>query len=195
MRSGPESPFWKIKGMSVVDNLGDYADVPVLHITGWYDSWTRQVTMNYQALFRAKSSPQRLTIGPWTHGGQTSRTAGEVEFTPDAAIDLRAYRLRWYDRWLKGERNGADDDLPVWIYVMGTGDDRRSPGDKLLHGGTWRGEKEWPLSRPRSPPITSEPTADSRPGRPPSPIARRPTRSTPRIRSRRSGATSPQTSS
>ena len=28
----------------------DYADVPVLHITGWYDSWTRQVTMNYEAL-------------------------------------------------------------------------------------------------------------------------------------------------
>ena len=44
MRSGPESPFWHIKGMSVVDHVADYADVPVLHITGWYDSWTRQVT-------------------------------------------------------------------------------------------------------------------------------------------------------
>ena len=50
MRSGPESPFWHKKGMSVVDHVGDYADVPVLHITGWYDSWTRQVTMNYEAL-------------------------------------------------------------------------------------------------------------------------------------------------
>ena len=30
MRSGPESPFWHIKGMSVVDHVGDYADVPVL---------------------------------------------------------------------------------------------------------------------------------------------------------------------
>ena len=50
MKSGPESPFWHIKGMSVVDHVSDYADVPVLHITGWYDSWTRQVTMNYEAL-------------------------------------------------------------------------------------------------------------------------------------------------
>src|SRR4051812_34733278 len=38
LRSGPESPFWHIKGMSVVDHLADYADVPVQHITGWYDS-------------------------------------------------------------------------------------------------------------------------------------------------------------
>ena len=65
MRSGPETPFWHIKGMSVVDHVGDYADVPVLHVTGWYDSWTRQVTMNYEALSRAKKSPQRLVIGPW----------------------------------------------------------------------------------------------------------------------------------
>jgi putative CocE/NonD family hydrolase len=38
MSTGPESDFWKIKGVSVVDHVADYADVPVLHITGWYDS-------------------------------------------------------------------------------------------------------------------------------------------------------------
>ena len=57
MRSGPESPFWHVKGMSVVDHVSDYADVPVLHITGWYDSWARQVTMNYDALSRARNRP------------------------------------------------------------------------------------------------------------------------------------------
>ena len=56
MRTGPESPFWKIKGVSVVDHVADYADVPVLHITGWYDSWTRQVTLNYEALARRRRS-------------------------------------------------------------------------------------------------------------------------------------------
>ena len=76
MRSGPESPFWKIKGMSVVDHVADYADVPVLHITGWYDSWTRQVTLNYEALSKAKRSPQRLVIGPWVHGGQDVERRG-----------------------------------------------------------------------------------------------------------------------
>jgi putative CocE/NonD family hydrolase len=147
MRSGPEAPFWHKKGMSVVDHIKAYADVPVLHITGWYDSWTRQVTMNYEALSKAKRSPQHLLIGPWTHGGQTSNIAGEVEFSSDAAIDLFAYRLRWYDRWLKGVSNGVDDDPPVLLYIMGTGDDRRSKSGRLLHGGHWRSEREWPLAR------------------------------------------------
>ena len=150
LRSGPEAPFWHIKGMSVVDHIKDYADVPVLHVTGWYDSWTRQVTMNYEALVHAKKSPQRLVVGPWTHGGQGSNIAGEVEFTADAAIDLLAFRLRWYDRWLKGEKNGVDDDPPVLLYVMGTGDDHRSGGGRLKHGGSWRPEREWPLARARA---------------------------------------------
>jgi putative CocE/NonD family hydrolase len=147
MRSGPESPFWKIKGMSVVDHIEEYADVPVMHVTGWYDSWARQVTMNYEALSKAKRSPQRLMIGPWVHGSQTSNVSGEVEFTKDASIDLLGFRLRWYDRWLKGESNGVDDDPPVLLYIMGTGDDHKTPSGHLAHGGFWRAEREWPLAR------------------------------------------------
>lgn len=150
LRSGPDSEFWKIKGMSVVDHVADYADVPVLHVTGWYDSWTRSVAMNYEVLSRAKKSPQRLLIGPWVHGSQGSNVAGEVEFSQDAAIDLQGLRLRWYDRWLKPgqDPDAADaDDPPVRIYVMGTGDDRRSPAGRLQHGGSWRTEREWPLAR------------------------------------------------
>ncbi len=147
LRSGPETDFWKIKGMSVVDHIDDYADVPVLHITGWYDSWTRQVTMNYEALSKAKQSPQRLVIGPWVHGSQRSNRAGEVEFTDDAGIDLEAFRLRWYDHWMNGENNGVADDPPVLIYVMGTGDDHRTADGRLFHGGSWRAEREWPLRR------------------------------------------------
>jgi uncharacterized protein len=144
MKTGPESPFWHKKGISVVDHVNDYADVPVLHVTGWYDSWTRQVTMNYLALAQAKKSPQRLVIGPWVHGGQNASVAGEVEFTKDAGIDLLAFRLRWYDRWLRGEKNGIDDDAKVFLYIMGTGDDRRSKAGRLQHGGFWRAERDWP---------------------------------------------------
>ena len=149
MRSGPETPFWKIKGMSVVDHVADYSDVPVHHITGWYDSWTRQVTLNYEALSKVKKATQRLTIGPWVHGSQGSKVAGEVEFTGDAAVDLLAWRLRWYDRWLKSESNGLDADPPVLLYIMGTGDDRKTPSGHLRHGGYWRSERGWPLERAR----------------------------------------------
>jgi uncharacterized protein len=152
LSSGPEKDIWKKKGMSVVDHVADYADIPVLHITGWYDSWTRQVTMNYEALSMAKMSPQRLTIGPWTHGSQKSNVSGEVEFTSDAAIDFDGYRLRWFDHWLKGVENGVENDAPVTIYVMGTGDDSRSSRGMLQHGGSWRTEREWPLARTKPTP-------------------------------------------
>lgn len=147
LSSGPEGEFWRVKGMSVVDHLDDYKDIPVLHLTGWYDSWTRSVVMNYEALSQSKKSPQRLIIGPWIHNAQRSHVAGEVEFTKDAGIDLQALRLRWYDRWLRDQANGVDDDPPVWIYVMGTGDDRRSSAGRLQHGGFWRSENEWPPAR------------------------------------------------
>ncbi|MFO0908337.1 MAG: CocE/NonD family hydrolase [Isosphaeraceae bacterium] len=172
LRSGPESPFWKIKGLSVVDHIGDYADVPVLHLTGWYDSWTRQVTMNYEHLKKAKKSPQRLTIGPWTHGSQGANFAGEVEFTPDAAIDLPAYRLQWYDRWMQppGEaQEHRDAEVPVWIYVMGTGDDRRAPSGRLRHGGAWRAEREWPLARTKPTTLHLRPDGRLTPEPPPEP--------------------------
>jgi putative CocE/NonD family hydrolase len=146
LRSGPESPMWHTKGMSVVDHVADYADVPGLHVTGWYDSWTRQVTMNFEALKPAKRSPQHLVIGPWTHGGQGSNVAGEVEFSPQAAIDLNGVRLGWYDHWMRGQASD-DRDPAVWIYVMGTGDDRKSAAGRLQHGGFWRAESEWPLAR------------------------------------------------
>ena len=68
MRHGDYDAYWKQPGYSVVDNVDRYADVPVYHVTGWYDSWCRQNVMNWQALSKAKKSPQRLIVGPWTHG-------------------------------------------------------------------------------------------------------------------------------
>ena len=154
MRSGPESPFWKAKGMSVVDHVADYADVPVHprhRLVRLVDPPGRAQLRG--ARRRRSRAPQRLTIGPWVHGSQGSNVSGEVEFTPDAAIDLLAFRLRWYDRWLKGKSNGVDDDPPVLLYIMGTGDDRKSPAGRLQHGGFWRAEREWPLSRARPTPF------------------------------------------
>lgn len=55
----------------------------------------------------------------------------------------------WYDRWLKRENNGVDEDPPVLLYIMGTGDDHRSGAGRLKHGGSWRQEREWPLARAR----------------------------------------------
>jgi putative CocE/NonD family hydrolase len=148
MRHGDNDGFWTDMGSSVVDHVVRYQDVPVLHLTGWYDSWGAQVAnLNYLELAKAKKSPQRLIVGPWTHGGQGQSFSGIAEFGSDAAIDMHALRLRWFDRWLKGEPNGVERDAPVRLFVMGAGEPRKTADGRLFVGGVWRDEHEWPLAR------------------------------------------------
>ena len=147
MRHGDNDAYWKQPGLSVIDNVDRYADVPVYHVTGWYDSWCRQNVMNWQALSKAKKSPQRLIVGPWTHGAQGRPVAGELEFPADAALNFNEWRLRWFDTWVRGIDNGIDKVKPVRIFVMGTGDGSKSKDGRLRHGGQWREETAFPLER------------------------------------------------
>src|SRR5204863_8616485 len=84
---------------------------------------------------------------PWVHNACERTYAGDVDFGPDAALDHNELRLRWFDRWLKGTRNGAEDVAPVRIFLMGGGDGRRDAAGRMRHGGRWRHEREWPLAR------------------------------------------------
>ena len=151
MSHGDYDRFWKDCGVDVAAHVTEYKDIPVYHVSGWYDSWGLQVAnINYIELSKAKKSPQHLIMGPWTHGGQTVSFAGEAEFGPAAAIDFNALRLRWFDRWLKAENNGAEGDAPVRIFVMGGGDAHKTPEGRVYVGGRWRDEREWPLARTRA---------------------------------------------
>ncbi|HEV2948029.1 MAG TPA: CocE/NonD family hydrolase [Gemmataceae bacterium] len=149
MRHGDYDDYWKQPGYSVVDNVGRYADVPVYHVTGWYDSWCRQNVLNWQSLSKAKKSPQKLIIGPWTHGSQVRNFAGEIEFPAEAVLAFNDWRLRWFDHWLKGVDNGVDKEAPVKVFVMGGGDGRKSKDGRLRHGGHWCDEKTFPLEHTR----------------------------------------------
>jgi putative CocE/NonD family hydrolase len=143
---GEVDGFWTEMGNSVVDHLEDWQDVPTIHVTGAYDSWGASVAnLNFPALSAAKASPQRLLFGPWTHGQQALSYAGIAEFGPDAALDMPAIQMRWFDRWLKGEANDAERDPPVRVFVMGGGDGHRTPEGRIFVGGHWRSEETWPL--------------------------------------------------
>jgi putative CocE/NonD family hydrolase len=145
---GEDDAFWAGMGVSVVDEVERYQDLPVLHVTGTYDSWGGPVAnLNYPTLTRTKQSRQRLLFGPWTHGQQAQSFAGMAEFGPEAAIDMRQVERRWFDRWLKGEANGVEHDAPVRIFVMGGGDAHRTAEGRVFVGGRWRDEQEWPLAR------------------------------------------------
>jgi putative CocE/NonD family hydrolase len=148
MGHGAYDGFWKDHGSSVVDHVGEYKDIPVYHVTGWYDSWgTPVANLNFVALTRAKKSLQRLIVGPWIHSRETQSYAGEAQFTPDASLDLASFQRRWFDHWLKGVDNGVDREPPVRIYVMGGGDAHRTREGRLFVGGHWRDEGGWPLAR------------------------------------------------
>jgi len=148
MSHGDYDAFWKDAGASVVDHLAEYKDIPEYHTTGWYDSWGTQVAnLNYVELRRTKKSLQRLIIGPWIHSSENLSYAGEAQFTEDAALDLAAFHLRWFDHWLKGIDNGVNREPPVRIYVMGGGDAHKTPEGRIFVGGHWRDEQEWPLAR------------------------------------------------
>jgi uncharacterized protein len=113
-------------------------DVPVMHVSGWYDDEQIGTPLNYigmstQAKSETARSAQRLLMGPWGHGVNATSKLGEVDFGPTAVIDLESYIAGWLDAVL-GRRTEAD--VPrVRIFVMGTNE--------------WRDETEWPLARTR----------------------------------------------
>jgi uncharacterized protein len=69
------------------------------------------------------------------------------------ALLKRALRLRFFDAWLKGERNGVAADPPVRLFVMGGGSGRRNAQGRMDHGGRWRAETDWPIPDARLTPF------------------------------------------
>lgn len=122
------------------------ADVPMLHVSGWYDAYAGSTIQNVVGLSAVKRSPMYLLMGPWDHGGNTSTSVGDVEFGADAAIDdfPRAFHLRWFDHHLKGRSTDFADWPTVRLFVMGTGDGHRDENGRLVHGGYWRDADQWP---------------------------------------------------
>lgn len=114
------------------------ARVPILHVSGWYDDVLVGTLENYTNMSQgardaATRGRQRLLIGPWGHRVNAARQLGAVDFGPEAVIDFERLQLRWFDRWLKGMRNGIETEPPVRVFVMGE--------------NQWHDEQEWPLAR------------------------------------------------
>lgn len=137
--------YWKHPDINWVEHFDGTADIPMLHVTGWYDSYCGGTVKNYLGLKKRLAAPVHLLIGPWTHGGNARSHAGDVEFGAEAALaDFhRELHLRWFDRFLKGKR--TQDEPRIRIFVMGSGDGHRDANKRLFHGGYWRSASEWPL--------------------------------------------------
>ena len=127
-----DDDYWR---RITLEGYYDRIDLPVLHITGWFDD-DQVGALNYYKGMMAESPArdrQYLLIGPWDHGGtrRPQSRVGDLVFSGDAVLDMRAIHLRWFDHWLRGADNGVESDAKVRIYTMGR--------------DTWQESTSWPL--------------------------------------------------
>jgi uncharacterized protein len=139
-------PYWDRLhfGPEVFENM----DLPALHVAGWFDG-DQPSAMHFwrgMAAHSPASAKQHLTLGPWTHvqaflGGGVK--LGDMEFSGDAVVDMRALHLGFFDHYLKGATPSFEFPR-ARIYV--TGDNRWRDFDEYppaetqvrqlyLHGG------------------------------------------------------------
>ena len=132
--------WWRINLLRHVEGI----TLPMFHVTSWYDIFLEGALNAYRTIRDRGGSElarrnQRLLIGPWAHllpyTVPTSGGTGDIDFGPEAIIELHQYLLRWFDYWLKDIDTGVTDEPPVRLFVMGE--------------NRWRGEQEWPLARTR----------------------------------------------
>lgn len=118
-------------------NKFDQIDLPVMHISGWYDDEQIGTPLNFTGMTQGAATNfarqnQKLLMGPWGHQVNTASQLGEVDFGQQSLIDLRGAELAWLDRWLQG-KEPDEPEAPVRIFIMGQ--------------NQWRDEQEWPLAR------------------------------------------------
>lgn len=130
-----DDEYWR--QFNTGDRLGEI-DVPIIQQAGWYDPYTEAMFRLHNGMRQRGHSAharenQRIYVIPWTHHIPDSSRLGDLDFGPEALVDLNAEDLRWYDHWLKGIDTGIMDEPPIKIFVMGR--------------NQWRHENEWPLER------------------------------------------------
>lgn len=112
----------------------DYSrmQVPVLSFSGWADGY-----MNTSAHLVRNVAGAKAIVGPWVH--QYPHQA-----VPGPAIGFLDEALRWWDRWLKGVENGAEDDPAYRAYML----DSSAPDACVSHrAGVWVAEDALPSAR------------------------------------------------
>jgi putative CocE/NonD family hydrolase len=126
--ANPTSKPWQF------DRVHQEVEVPNLDFSGWYDHCNGTMAhlqlMQKNARTESARNATRLIIGPWNHGGLGKRRFGDIDFGPEAEVDLQHTMIRWFDRWLKDLPNETSDEPAVRYFVMGP--------------NKWRSSETWP---------------------------------------------------
>ncbi len=110
----------------------DFAAIqaPVLAFGGWHDGYRNTVAN----ILAGVSAPAKGIMGPWIH--KYPHYAA-----PEPRIGFLQIALRWWDRWLKGVENGAENDPAYRAWVM---DSVRPARWHRARPGRWIAERAWP---------------------------------------------------
>lgn len=132
MRHQRRDAYWA-RG-SVCEDYAALNKVKVLAIGGWGDGYKNTVPLLVQNVPGAKG-----IIGPWNHKYPHFAV-------PEPRIGFLQEALRWWDRWLKDDQNGAEDDPAYRHYLLDGAPPKRSYSERP---GRWLADPvpEWPMRR------------------------------------------------
>jgi putative hydrolase, CocE/NonD family len=99
LRQQHDGPYWRHGSLAPEY---DAIEAAILNVGGWMDSYV-DAALRMQANC---SAPSRTIVGNWVHGLPSSAT-------PEPNLDELHELVRFFDRWLKGIPNGADDEPPI----------------------------------------------------------------------------------
>lgn len=137
---GKEVPFWNYwcendtyndfwESQSWFDERGGMADIPVLIISGWYDDDSMGTTEAIDLINEKKFSNYKIILGPWLHGGNSTRDINGVSLGKNAIrYDLDYQYLMWFEKHLKG--TAINQTKTVEYYNLGE--------------NQWKESEKWP---------------------------------------------------
>ncbi len=102
------------------------ADLPVFHLSGWYDFYLRGSIDGYRTLSAGRGDRHFLVAGPWIHIPWGTRAhAGPLG--RNARLDTDRLLVRWFDRWLKDDPDAVAETSGVVYFVLGEDAWRKAP--------------------------------------------------------------------
>jgi uncharacterized protein len=134
-REQRDGPYWRVGSLAPDHGRIEAA---VLQIGSWMDEYV-DAAIRMQARC-VNAVGRRAIVGPWVHGLPHRAY-------PGPNIDWLHETVRWFDRWLKGEDNGADAEPALTWFHRDPTPPERFP--KRLNG-EWRATSAWPPARPGS---------------------------------------------
>lgn len=109
--------YWQLVSPHEYADVFEKSGIAVYHWGNWFDEVADQSIVSFGTL---KNNPRKLIMGGGTHCAVES-------------LDSFSEHLRFYDRYLKGIRNGIDEEPPIYFYTI------NAPAEQA-----WQFSEKWP---------------------------------------------------